>query len=230
MESGARRFCSCVSGVLHSTTLDVTPRMRAVFSARSMKRDIQKMRSPTLESMKEWLVTRFSWLVTAAPRSPLSSFRLPPSAFRLPPSIDYPRILGPPALRGIDDQRSLLQRDARQSARNELHLAPGEHERAQVEVARGDALVDVGRARGERERGLGDVVPRVGAYTLAERLDRFVAGGRSDQHAVAARPLHFLDDELRQVLEHVAQVVGIAQLPGGHVLQERLLAQVEADH
>jgi hypothetical protein len=41
MVSGASRFCCCVSGVLQRTTFEVTPRMRAMFSARSMKRDIQ---------------------------------------------------------------------------------------------------------------------------------------------------------------------------------------------
>src|SRR6266436_1962619 len=51
MASGASRFCSCSLPVSSSTRLEVTPRMRAMFSARSIWRLIQKMRSATRESI-----------------------------------------------------------------------------------------------------------------------------------------------------------------------------------
>jgi hypothetical protein len=41
MVSGASRLCWRVSGVPNSTMLEVTPRMRAMFSARSIWRLIQ---------------------------------------------------------------------------------------------------------------------------------------------------------------------------------------------
>ena len=42
--------------------------------------------------------------------------------------------------------------------------------------------------------------------------------------------MDFLDHQLVQVVQHVAQVVGLAAQPGGHVAEDGLLPQVEADH
>ncbi len=75
-------------------------------------------------------------------------------------SCEHPGVLRAAALRGIHDERAFGQRDAREPARDELHLAPGEHERTQIEVARRDPVLDERRARRERERGLRDVVRR----------------------------------------------------------------------
>src|SRR5437868_14834670 len=111
-------FWSCTSSVPNSTRFDVTPRMRAVFSARSIWRDIQKMRSATRDSINN--------------------------------SVDDPRVLRAAALRGVDDQRPFAQRPAREAAGNHLHFLAREDERAQIHVPRRDALLDEGRAGGER--------------------------------------------------------------------------------
>ena len=93
-----------------------------------------------------------------------------------------------------------------------------------------DAAFDEGRAGGQRQRGLSDVVVGVGLEHGAEFLDLGLAGGRADQHAVAARTVDFLDDELVHVRQHVLQVFGLAAQVGGHVVQDGLFAEVELDH
>src|SRR5215216_5594605 len=51
--------------------------------------------------------------------------------------IQHPSILRPPALRGIDDQRTLLERHARQAARHDLDAVGDQHIRPEIDVARG---------------------------------------------------------------------------------------------
>src|SRR6516165_110998 len=52
--------------------------------------------------------------------------------------IQNPRILGAAALAGIDDERTFLQRHAGEAPRHDGRaFAAGEHERPQVDVARG---------------------------------------------------------------------------------------------
>ena len=97
-------------------------------------------------------------------------------------------------------------------------------------MARRDARFDVGRAARERQRGLGDVARRVGDHRRAEFLDLGLGGRRAHQHAVAAGAVHLLDHQLGQVVQHVLEVVRLAAHPGGHVGEDRFLAQVEADH
>jgi hypothetical protein len=63
--------------------------------------------------------------------------------------------------------------------------------------------------------------------SAAEFLDLGLARGRADQHAVAAGAVHFLDDELGQMLQHVLESRRPAAAPGRHVLQDRLLAEIE---
>jgi hypothetical protein len=71
---------------------------------------------------------------------------------------------------------------------------------------------------------------RVGQQHGAELLDLGLGGRRAHQHAVAAGAVHLLDHQLGQVVEHVLQVVGLAAQVGGHVVEDRLLAEVELDH
>src|SRR5579872_2055226 len=60
--------------------------------------------------------------------------------------IQNPGVLGAAALARIDDERALLQRHARQPARHDGRaLAAGEHERAQVDMARREASLGAGR-------------------------------------------------------------------------------------
>ncbi len=138
--------------------------------------------------------------------------------------------LVPPPCEELTTSEPCLQRDAGQPARHHLHRLAREHERAQVDVARRDAALDEGRAGRERERRLRDVALGVGLDRGAERLDLGRGRRRADQHAVAARAVHFLDDQLAQMGEDVGEVVGVAADVGRHVVQDRLLAEVELDH
>lgn len=97
-------------------------------------------------------------------------------------------------------------------------------------MARSDALLDEGRAGGQAQGGLGDVGVGTGLEALAEGLDLGRRGGRPDEHAVAAGALGFLDHQLGQVGEDVGQLLRLAALPGGHVAQDGLLVEIEADH
>src|SRR5258707_4186245 len=104
MASGASRVCCCNLPVSSSTRFDVTPRMRAMFSARSIWRLIQKMRSATLESMVRFLRRR---LGGTGGRFPLFS------------SLDDPGVFRAAALRGVHHQRAVLESDARKTAGHE---------------------------------------------------------------------------------------------------------------
>ena len=59
------------------------------------------------------------------------------------------------------------------------------------------------------------------------RRDRGLVGLRPDQHAVAAGAVHLLDHQLFEMVEHVGEVIRLAAAPGRHVLQDRLLAEIE---
>ncbi len=56
------------------------------------------------------------------------------------------------------------------------------------------------------------------------------ARDRADQHPVAAAAVDGLDDELVEVLEDVAAIVLVDAEVGRHVAEDRLLAEVVADH
>src|SRR6185369_575099 len=68
-----------------------------------------------------------------------------------------PGVLGSPALRRVDHERALAQRDPRKPARDETHRLAGKHVRAQVNMPRGEAAFDERRAGRQRKRGLRDV-------------------------------------------------------------------------
>ena len=106
-------------------------------------------------------------------------------------------------------------------------VAAGEHERAQVDMARREAFLHQGRHGRERERRLRDEAARIALQLLAERLERHLVGLRADQHAVAARAVHLLHHQLVEIVEHIGEVLGLAAAPGRHVLQDRLLAEIE---
>ena len=97
-------------------------------------------------------------------------------------------------------------------------------------MSRRDAVANEGRAGGQRQRRLGDEVGGIVLDPLAVGGD--LAGGtrRSDEHAVASRPMHLLDHQLAQVIQHISAVLGVAERIGRHVGQDRLLAEIEADH
>ncbi len=82
----------------------------------------------------------------------------------------------------------------------------------------------------QRHRLLGDpALGRLGDQ-VALRLERLLVGLRADEHALAARLAGGLDHQLVHVLVHVGELLGVGQQPGGEVVEDRLLAQVEADH
>jgi hypothetical protein len=93
-----------------------------------------------------------------------------------------------------------------------------------------DALLHEARHGRQGQRGLGNVALGGFQQLEPERLDLFPGRARPHQHPVAARAVDLLHDQLTQVVEHVFQLVRLAALPCGHVVQDRLLAQVEADH
>ena len=106
-------------------------------------------------------------------------------------------------------------------------LAAGQHERPQIDMARREAgSTQVGQVD---SASVGCAMKPSGSRLslVAERLDRRLVGLRADQHAVAARAVDLLDHELVEIVEHVGQMLGLAAAPGRHVLQDRLLAEIE---
>ena len=131
------------------------------------------------------------------------------SAFHV---VDDPGVLGAAALARIDHQRALLQRDAREAARHDPHAVRArQHERPQVHVARRNAALERRRAGRKRERRLGDVIGRIGLDLGGEFLALRGGRMRADQHAVAARAVDLLDDQLVEPLDHVFERAGSRQ-------------------
>ena len=90
--------------------------------------------------------------------------------------------------------------------------------------------VHEGRMAGEGDRRLRDVVPRVLDDQAPERVPLGGGRGRPDQHPVATRLVDRLHDQLLEVVEDVGQVGRVGRVVGGHVREDRLLVEVEADH
>src|SRR5262249_39560437 len=148
-------------------------------------------------------------ILTAWAKSPAQPLRNPSPVTAILPTlcIQHPGIFGSSALTRIDDERPVLERHPRQPARHDTGpVPPRKYERAQVDVARGDAFLHQGGAGREREGWLSDEVFRVNLELGAEGLDRRPVGLRADHHAVAAGPVDFLDDELIEVIKDVGQV------------------------
>src|SRR5262249_43697867 len=75
--------------------------------------------------------------------------------------VQNPSILGAAALARIHNQRTFFERDARQAARDDAgSIAPRKHERAQIDMARHQTLLDASWASRQRERRLRDEVIR----------------------------------------------------------------------
>ena len=93
-----------------------------------------------------------------------------------------------------------------------------------------EAAFDEGRAGRQRERRLRDVFVGMGEDAGPEFIAFCGRRRGADQHPVATRAVHLLDDDLVEALEHVVPVLGTMKPPGRHVVQDRLLTQVELDH
>ena len=86
-----------------------------------------------------------------------------------------PCVLAAAALRGVDDERAFFEGDARESSGDDVDLVAKENVRPQIDVARLKTVADEAGSAGEIERGLRDVVARIG-LDAARRTPR--AGGR----------------------------------------------------
>lgn len=95
-------------------------------------------------------------------------------------------------------------------------------------MARHDAAVAERWAGGERQRRLSNELIGMRVELGCEPLDLGSGRVRADQHAIAARAIHFLDHQFGQVPQHIAKCLGLAAAPGGHVLDQRIGAGVEA--
>ena len=168
-----------------------------MFSARSIWRLIQKMRSATRESIHS--TTQVS--LVPPPCEELTTSE---------PSFSATRV-SPPGT-------SFTSR-------------AGEHEGPQVDVARRDAAARrrSGRWRARASAGRcswpGSRVMRARNASISPLRRR-----RADQHAVAAGALHLLHHQLCSWSSTSSRSSGLLALPGRHVLQDRLLAEIEADH
>ena len=141
-----------------------------------------------------------------------------------------PCVLGATALRGVNYQRTFFQGHTGQSAGHHLYRFAAQHIRPQVDVAWRDTTLDKGRATRQAQRRLRNISVRVGAHSAGEVFNFSFGGGWPDQHAVATRPVYLLDHQIFQVGQGVVQVVFVAAHVGWHVVQNRLLTQVELDH
>ena len=75
--------------------------------------------------------------------------------------MQHPGILGPAALRAVDDQAALRQRDARQAAGHHHDLFAVEDERPQIDVPAVEPAVHERRVPAQADRRLGDIPARV---------------------------------------------------------------------
>jgi hypothetical protein len=71
-------------------------------------------------------------------------------------------------------------------------------------MARRQTVVDKGRAGGERQRILRDVIVRPRQQPIAKLAQLLLAGDRANQHAVTAGTVHLFHHHLRQIGQHVA--------------------------
>src|SRR5262249_37745628 len=94
--------------------------------------------------------------------------QVPRSAERTLPK--YPRVLGPTALRAVNNQAAARQGHARQAAGQHLDLCAVEHERPEVHVAALEVAVYQRRVLAQCDRRLGDEPPRIGLDLARELL------------------------------------------------------------
>ena len=147
------------------------------------------------------------------------------------PVVEHPGVLGPAALRGVDDHRTGPERDPGQPAGDDSDLVAEDGEGPQIDVPRGEAAVDrLGGHGREVDQLLSD--PALGLGLDPARLCLAVggAGVGADEHALAAGLGGRLDHELVDPREDVAARRVVLEQVGGNVVEDRLLAQVEADH
>src|SRR5450631_3473270 len=119
--------------------------MRASDSARSMLRLIQYSDSATRESIS----------VLPGGASSVASF-------------EDPRVFAAAALRRVHDERTVLERDARERAGRNVDFLPVENERTQIDMTRGDTVADDRRMTRQRDDRLRQELARVRRHRGAE--------------------------------------------------------------
>ena len=97
-------------------------------------------------------------------------------------------------------------------------------------MARLQAVADQAGSAGEIERGLGNVVARIGLDLARELFALPRRGLRADQHAVTAAFAHRLHHQLVEIGEHVLALLVFGQQKGFDVGQDGIFVQVVADH
>src|SRR5258708_2756321 len=112
---------------------------------------------------------------------------------------EYPSILAAATLRAVHHQAAFRQGHARQCAGYNGDLFAAENKRPKVHVTALEMVIHKGRMLRKGNRRLGDVIARPGANELAELRALLGRRSRTNEHAVAARFIHRLDDELFQV-------------------------------
>ena len=144
---------------------------------------------------------------------------------RHPPSPAYPWFRRPGDR--VDHQRPFGQRHAGQAAGHQAHLLSGKHI-GRKSICRGDSpsSTKVGQVDSAR------VSWRYSWPDCQRRWRKASAplwSNAADQHAVAPAP-DLLDHHQLQIAQHVAQILRFPALPGGDIAEDRLFAEVKADH
>jgi hypothetical protein len=106
-----------------------------------------------------------------------------------------------------------------------------DRERAQVDVPRDEPAVGRGgRAGREVDQLLRDPALRPAADLVRLARDLLVARARADEDALAAGLVDRLHDQLAEPFQRRAALLGVGHQVRPDVLEDRLLAEVEADH
>ena len=127
----------------------------------------------------------------------------------------HPGVLRAAALRAVDDQLALGERDPGEPARQHPHaLAVVHRERAQVDVPRPQALLDERRDGRQLDDRLRDPPARVRRSRSRSAVELGGVGLRADDEPLAARAVDRLDDELVQPVEDLLERVRLLEPPG----------------
>ena len=92
-----------------------------------------------------------------------------------------------------------------------------------------DMVFHQSRRSGERERGLSDVVARVGLDATGTVFSFLLRGLGADHHAVPTGFVRRLDYQLIEMFQHVVSIPAFPADVGVHVGEYRFLCQVVVD-
>ena len=121
------------------------------------------------------------------------------------------------------------QRHPGQAAGGHIAVRRLQDERAQIDVARFRGVLAENRHRGKRDQRLAEIVARIVLDPAGEFLAFGRAGLGTHQHAVAARFVGGLYDELVEVGEHMLSFLVVETAVARHIGQDRILVEVVLD-